>query len=64
MARKAHEDYLRRIAQRRGWTLTKSRIRDPHAIGYGLWQLTTPDTTHHNLTLTDVDRLLGRDSWT
>jgi hypothetical protein len=32
---KVREDRARRIAARRGYTLEKSRLRDPHAAGYG-----------------------------
>jgi hypothetical protein len=36
---KVRENRARRAAQRRGWRLEKSRARDPHAIGYGLYLL-------------------------
>jgi|BarGraIncu00222A_1022003.scaffolds.fasta_scaffold41422_1 hypothetical protein len=32
---KVREDRARRIAARRGYTLEKSRLRDPRAAGYG-----------------------------
>ena len=34
-AEKTRENRLRRVAERRGFRLEKSRIRDPRAIGYG-----------------------------
>jgi hypothetical protein len=32
---KAHENMLRRTAERQGFRLTKSRVRDPLALVYG-----------------------------
>jgi hypothetical protein len=37
---KARENRLRRMAGRQGYTLTKSRRRDPLAADYGLWWIT------------------------
>lgn len=34
---KARENRLRRMADRRGYKLTKSRSRDPKALDYGLY---------------------------
>lgn len=34
------ENRLRRMAERQGLKLEKSRRRDPHAIGFGGYQLT------------------------
>jgi hypothetical protein len=34
-AEKTRENRLRRVAERRGFRLEKSRLRDPRAIGYG-----------------------------
>jgi hypothetical protein len=31
---------VRRIASRRGFTASLSRLRDPLAVGYGLWTVT------------------------
>jgi hypothetical protein len=39
---KVRENRLRRVAGRRGWTLSKSRRRDPLAVDYGIWTLTGP----------------------
>jgi hypothetical protein len=36
---KVRENRLRRVALRRGWTLTKSRRRDPLAVDFGQWRL-------------------------
>jgi hypothetical protein len=31
---------VRRIAKRRGYTASLSRLRDPLAVGYGMWTIT------------------------
>jgi hypothetical protein len=36
-AEKVTENRLRRLATRRGYILTKSRVRDPKAKGFGVW---------------------------
>lgn len=36
---KVRENRLRRIAERRGWTLHKCPRRDPLAVGYGTYRL-------------------------
>ena len=36
---KVRENRLRRMADRRGLTLVRSRRRDPHALDYGLYWL-------------------------
>lgn len=41
---RALELRLRRTAQRRGLSLTKSRRRDPEALDYGLWTLWEKET--------------------
>ena len=38
-AEKARENRLRRKAERQGYEMRKSRLRDPRAIGYGTYQL-------------------------
>ena len=43
-AQKVRENRLRRVAQRRGLHLTRSRRRDPKAVDYGLYWLTNPQT--------------------
>lgn len=37
--RKALENRLRRVAERQGLFLTKSRRRDTRALDYGIWRL-------------------------
>lgn len=41
---KIYENRVRRIADRQGLKLEKSRRRDPRAIGYGMYRLTDPNT--------------------
>ena len=41
---KVRENLLRRMAERQGFRLEKSRRRDPRARGYGTYQLVDPDT--------------------
>ena len=36
---KVAENRLRRMAARRGWTVEKSRSRDPLALDFGLWMM-------------------------
>ncbi|WP_336158207.1 hypothetical protein [Amycolatopsis sp. VC5-11] len=36
---KARENRLRRAADRQGLILVKARVRDPRALGYGLYSL-------------------------
>lgn len=43
MSEKVRENRLRRMAERQGLRLEKSRLRDPRAIGYGTYQLVDPD---------------------
>jgi hypothetical protein len=40
MQQKSREIAVRRIASRRGYTASKSRLRDPLAVGYGVWTVT------------------------
>ncbi len=40
-AEKARENRLRRKAERQGFKLGKSRLRDPDATGYGTYTLTS-----------------------
>jgi len=39
---KVRENRLRETARRRGYQVSKSRLRDPLAIGYGRWTVTGP----------------------
>jgi hypothetical protein len=43
-AEKVRENRLRRMAERQGFALRKSRRRDPHALDYGTYYLVDPDT--------------------
>lgn len=59
---KALENRMRRVAERQGLTLTKSRRRDPRAIGYGTFSLSDGVTIiGERLTLTQVGQLLHED---
>jgi hypothetical protein len=40
---KVRENRMRRAAERRGYRLTKSRRKDPYALGYGLFRVETAD---------------------
>jgi hypothetical protein len=61
---KVVENKLRRIAERRGYRLTKSRRRDPKAIGFGGYALIAEDSglavlgARFNATLDDVQEFL------
>jgi hypothetical protein len=41
---KVRENRLRRMAERQGLQLAKSRRRDPRAVDYGIYRLTDPHT--------------------
>jgi len=41
---KSRENRARRVAERRGYRLEKSRRRDPRSVGYGQYQLVDPST--------------------
>lgn len=43
MTDKVRENRLRRVAERRGFYLAKSRSRDRRAIGYGCYWILDPD---------------------
>jgi len=65
-AEKTRENRLRRMAQRQGLTLQKSRRRDPRAIDYGRWLIVDPNRNAivggepGRWTLDDVERFLTR----
>jgi hypothetical protein len=60
--RKALENRMRRVAERQGLTLTKSRRRDPRAIGYGTYTLTDGVIViGERLSITQVGQLLHED---
>lgn len=43
---KSREVAARRTARRRGYDASKSRLRDPLAIGYARWTVTGPHGRH------------------
>jgi hypothetical protein len=43
-AEKVRENRLRRMAERQGLTLVKSRRRDPRALDYDMWMIVDPTT--------------------
>lgn len=64
---KIHENRLRRMADRQGLALVKSRRRDPRALGYGGYMLVDTSTnvavageldSHRALTLDEVEEYL------
>lgn len=54
VSEKVRENRLRDTARRRGYRMSKSRLRDPLAVGYGLWHVTGRDG----------QRISGEDGWT
>ena len=60
-ADKVRENRLRRMAERQGLTLTRSRRRDPRAVDYGLYWLTetSTDTTVTPAEGATVDQIEG-----
>jgi hypothetical protein len=68
---KVRENRLRRMAQRQGFALVKSRRRDPRAIDYGAYMLVDPEingvvagtagTGRPNFSLDDVEAFLTDD---
>src|SRR4051794_12442550 len=69
---KVRENRLRRVAQRQGLLLVKSRRRDPQAVDFGTYALLDPDTkalvagdsevmNGYGLTLDDVEKILVTD---
>jgi hypothetical protein len=62
MSNDVHENRIRRMAQRQGFSLTKSRRRDARALEYGMYLLSTIDTNAAMLggwsTLTQIERFL------
>jgi hypothetical protein len=59
---KVREDRLRRMAQRQGFTFTKSRRRDPMACDYGMYELTRSRNGYEEVaratSLDDLERFL------
>jgi hypothetical protein len=71
---KVRENRLRRMADRQGLEIQKSRRRDPRAIGYDRWLILdartnavvagTEGTPRHGMTLDEVEAYLSGDEWT
>lgn len=62
---KVRENRLRRVAERRGYRLTKSRRRDPRAIDYGKYWITdvktgSPLTSAGGLSLDEIEAWIER----
>jgi hypothetical protein len=55
---KVRENRLRRAAQRQGCKLIKSRRRDPHATGYGLYWLQGHGYREDGVTLDEAENCL------
>lgn len=55
---KVHENLLRRMAQRQGFTLHRSRRRDPLALDYGTWTINGKGAPRGSLTLDEVEHFL------
>ena len=55
---------MRRVARRRGYRVSLSRVRDPLATGYGRWTVTGPEggriSPEGGWALEQVERWLGR----
>lgn len=65
MSDKVRENRLRRMAERQGFTLTKSRRRDPRATDYGKYWLANAstnalETEERALTLDEIEAYLNR----
>ena len=58
---KVRENRLRRMAERQGLRLVKSRRRDPRAIDYGLYTLISDRT---NTVIAGTERTTGRPEFT
>ena len=58
---KVRENRLRRMAERQGLRLVKSRRRDPRAIDYGLYTIVSDQT---NTVVAGTERTTGRPEFT
>ena len=67
---KIRENRLRRMAERQGLSVRKSRRRDPRAVDYGLYHLVDTDLNaiiaggspwNYSMTLDDVEEWLTSD---
>lgn len=63
MSDKTRETRVRRMADRQGLRLVKSRLRDPNAIGYGRYMLVDPDT-NSVLWIEEMVGPTGQPNWT
>jgi hypothetical protein len=65
MNHKIHENRLRRMAERQGLRLHKSRRRDPRALGYGTYDLVQASDNHmvspEQMTLDEIEQWLTSD---
>jgi hypothetical protein len=70
-AEKVRENRLRRMAERQGLTLVKSRRRDPRALDYGRWTVLEAASNRvvademdspHGLTIKQVEAYLTGDA--
>lgn len=70
-AEKVRENRLRRMADRQGLRLEKSRRRDPRALDYGTYRLVNAqtgtveswgDSSLYGMTLDDIEKQLTGDS--
>lgn len=68
---KTRENRLRRMAERQGLKLERSRRRDPRASDYGTYRLVNPETNtieayggycDYGMTLDEIERSLTRES--
>lgn len=63
LSEKVYENRLRRVAERQGLRLIKSRRRDPRATDYGMYALvdvhTNANTTHGWASLNVIKKALG-----
>ena len=63
-AEKVRENRLRRAADRQGFKLRKSARRDPRALDYGIWYLTsatgTTQAPEQGMTLDEIEQYLTR----
>lgn len=57
---KVRENRLRRVAERQGLRLEKSRRRDPLALDYGTWRIVDPGTSALLYARADLD---GIEHW-
>lgn len=67
---KVRENRLRRMADRQGFKLMKSRRRDPRAVDYGTYWIVDPETNHieagdptyGGMSLDEIEQWLTSDS--